>query len=335
MANDTTAMSSVQPMTAESAANAIEAMLSSEAGEQQNLEAQQDDAEGSNVDVESDPVTDELDAEEDAADNEADAEESDEDVDEEQQDEAPRFTVKVDGKDVEVTLDELQQGYSRTQDYTRKTQALAQERKAAQAEFEQVRQERQQYAQLLGALQQQLAQAEEIPVKMDALYESDPIEWVRQRELQRERQERKQAINAEQQRLAQIQQAEQQQAMKQYLESQKDALLNVVPQLRDPKVASQEKGRWVEAGKSIGFSEQELNGVTDHRFLLALKTIADYNGAVAKRKQVKPVQSASRPTRPGNASNVGQKSSQVKKSQQRLRTTGNVRDAASLIEKFL
>lgn len=335
MANDTTAMSSVQPMTAESAANAIEAMLSSEAGEQQNLEAQQDDAEDSNVDVESDPVTDELDAEEDAADNEADAEESDEDEDEEQQDEAPRFTVKVDGKDVEVTLDELQQGYSRTQDYTRKTQALAQERKAAQAEFEQVRQERQQYAQLLGALQQQLAQAEEMPVNMDALYESDPIEWVRQRELQRERQERKQAINAEQQRLAQIQQAEQQQAMKQYLESQKDALLNVVPQLRDPKVASQEKGRWVEAGKSIGFSEQELNGVTDHRFLLALKIIADYNGAVAKRQQVKPVQSAARPTRPGNASNVSQKGSAVKKSQQRLRQTGNVKDAASLIEKFL
>lgn len=335
MANDTTAMSSVQPMTAESAANAIEAMLSSEAGEQQNLEAQQDDAEDSNVDVESDPATDELDAEEDAADNEADAEESDEDVDEEQQDEAPRFTVKVDGKDVEVTLDELQQGYSRTQDYTRKTQALAQERKAAQAEFEQVRQERQQYAQLLGALQQQLAQAEQAPVDLNALYESDPIEWMRQKELVRERQEKQYAIQVEQQRLAQLQQAEQQQNMQRFLEAQKGALLQVMPQLRDPKVASVEKARWIDAGKSIGFSEQELNGVTDHRMLLALKTIADYNGMVSKRQQIKPTQSAAKAARPGNASSPNQKSSAVKKSQQRLRQTGNVKDAASLIEKFL
>lgn len=335
MANNTTAMSSVQPMTAESAANAIEAMLSSEAGEQQNLEAQQDDAEDSNVDAESDPVTDELDAEEDAADNEADAEESDEDEDEEQQDEAPRFTVKVDGKDVEVTLDELQQGYSRTQDYTRKTQALAQERKAAQAEFEQVRQERQQYAQLLGALQQQLAQAEQAPVDLNALYESDPIEWMRQKELVRERQEKQYAIQLEQQRLAQIQQAEQQQNMQRFLEAQKGALLQVMPQLRDPKVASVEKARWIDAGKSIGFSEQELNGVTDHRMLLALKTIADYNGMVSKRQQIKPTQSAAKAARPGNTSSPNQKSSAVKKSQQRLRQTGNVKDAASLIEKFL
>ena len=66
-----------------------------------------------------------------------------------------------------------------------------------------------------------------------------------------------------------------------------------------------------------------------------IEPAADYNGAVAKRQQVKPVQSAARPTRPGNASNVSQKGSAVKKSQQRLRQTGNVKDAASLIEKFL
>lgn len=38
------------------------------------------------------------------------------------------FTVKVDGEDVQVTRDELLNGYSRQQDYTRKTQQLAAER---------------------------------------------------------------------------------------------------------------------------------------------------------------------------------------------------------------
>ena len=332
MANDTTASASVQPMTAESAANAIEAMMSGDAGEQQDQEAQQEEFDvEENDEDESEQSEEESDAEEDAAEDETEDEESEEEQDEGVQ----QFTVKVDGKEVAVTLDELRQGYSRTEDYTRKTQALAQERKEAQAELQNVRQERQQYEQLLGALQQQLAQAEQAPVDLDALYESDPIEWMRQRELMRDRQEKQSAIQSERQRLAQIQQAEQQQNMQKFLESQKDALLQAMPQLRDPKVAQVEKSRWVEAGKSIGFSEQELNGITDHRVLIALKTIADYNGVVSKRKQIKPNQSAAKPVRPGNSSSQNQKSSLEKKSQQRLKQSGHVRDAASLIEKFL
>ena len=61
MANDTTAMSSVQPMTAESAANAIEAMMSGDSGEQQNLEAQQDETEDEYVEEESEQSDEESD----------------------------------------------------------------------------------------------------------------------------------------------------------------------------------------------------------------------------------------------------------------------------------
>lgn len=43
-------------------------------------------------------------------------------------DSQPRYTVKVDGAELEVGLDELLNGYSRTADYTRKTQELASER---------------------------------------------------------------------------------------------------------------------------------------------------------------------------------------------------------------
>ena len=333
MANDTTASASVQPMTAESAANAIEAMMSDEVGEQQDLEAQQDDELDSDVDDSSEQLDDdESDAEEDAAD---DDESDDEESKDEQQDEPQTFTVKVDGKEVDVTIDELRQGYSRTEDYTRKTQALAQERKAAQAEFESVRQERQQYAQLLGALQQQLAQAEAAPVDLNALYESDPIEWMRQKELVRERQEKQYAIQSEQQRLMQMQQAEQQQHMRTYLEEQKQKLMEAMPELRDPNVAKEAKSKWVEAGKAIGFSEQELGAISDHRMLKALGIIAKYNGIVSKRQAAKPVQKNKQVARPGAMSSPTQKSSSVKKSQQRLKGSGNVKDAASLIEQFL
>jgi hypothetical protein len=62
---------------------------------------------------------------------EEDAEELQEDQVEEEESEQPQlYTIKVDGEDTEVTLEELQNGYSRQRDYTRKTQELAEQRKA-------------------------------------------------------------------------------------------------------------------------------------------------------------------------------------------------------------
>ena len=40
----------------------------------------------------------------------------------------PAYTVKIDGEEAQVTLEELQQGYQRQADYTRKTQEIAAER---------------------------------------------------------------------------------------------------------------------------------------------------------------------------------------------------------------
>lgn len=332
MSNDTTAQASVQEsMTAEQAGKAIESMLSGD-GEQQELEAPQDETE----EVESEQeFEEELSADDDAADDdETDSDESDDDAEDEQEVEAQKFTVKVDGNEVEVTLDELQKGYSRTSDYTRKTQELAQVRKQAQAELQQARQERQQYAQLLPALQQQLQQLSEPQVDLDKLYEADPIEWMRQKEALRERQEKMQAIQVEQQRLQQIQAQEQQQVMQQRLMSQRDQLIEKLPELRDPKRAQAAKASWIEAGKSVGLTEQELNNIGDHRVFLALHRLAEYNQMMGKRQQIKPV-TKSKAVKPGTATKGKVQSSDVKRSQQRLQRSGNVRDAASLIEKFL
>jgi len=48
--------------------------------------------------------------------------------------EAPKYRVKVNGEELEVSLDELLNGYSRTADYQKKTQSLAEQRKAVEAE---------------------------------------------------------------------------------------------------------------------------------------------------------------------------------------------------------
>jgi hypothetical protein len=192
-------MSESQAMNVADAATAISAMMAPEQGQAEVDEAQP--VEESEEDTETAASEEESSGVEDAPDEETAEEQSEEDEESEEQEQPQTFTVKLDGKEVSVTLDELQKGYSRTQDYTRKTQQIAEVRKQVEQETQAVRAERQQYAQLLGALQAQL-QATEPQVDLDRLYHEDPIEWVRQKEVMRERQEKAYAIQAEQQRLS-------------------------------------------------------------------------------------------------------------------------------------
>ena len=90
-------------------------------------------------------------------------EETEEEVTEEEEyevvaEEDLKYTIKVDGEELEVGIDELKNGYQRQADYTRKSQALAEQRKeteAIQSERQQLEQERQMYANGLQMLQEQ------------------------------------------------------------------------------------------------------------------------------------------------------------------------------------
>ena len=325
-------MSESQAMNVADAATALSAILAPEEGqaevdETQPVEESEEDSETAASEGESSGV-------EDAPEEETAGEQSEESEEQEEQDQTQTFTVKVDGKEVAVTLEELQNGYSRTQDYTRKTQQIAEVRKQVEQETQAVRAERQQYAQLLGALQAQL-QATEPQVDMDRLYNEDPIEWVRTKEVMRERQEKALAIQAEQQRLSQVSQYEQQRAMEEQLSKEKDALLAALPEWRDPKKAQAEKALVVESAKAAGFSEDDLKSVYDHRLVLLLRKAGLYDQMVSKRQGIKPVvNNGPRPAKPGAAGRVSTTTETVR-AKQRLAKTGRVDDAASAIELLL
>ena len=91
-----------------------------------------------------------------ATEDETEYEEVDYEVDEEvsEIETSPSYTVKIDGEEVEVNLDELRNGYQQQADYTRKSQSLAEQRKAYEANLQAVQQEREQYAHLLGNMVQ-------------------------------------------------------------------------------------------------------------------------------------------------------------------------------------
>jgi len=317
------------PMNLAEAANALEVMLPVD-GEQSPEETQlseSDEDDGA-------ALSEELSADADAADEETQEEQSEEDEESEEQDQPTHFTVKVDGKEVEVTLDELQKGYSRTQDYTRKTQQIAEIRKQVEVETEAVRAERAQYAQMLGALQAQL-QGAETQIDWDRLYHEDPIEWVRQKEVMREKQEKLQAIQFEQQRVAQLTQQEQQQHFESHLQAQHTKLLEVIPEWKDVAKAKTEKQLLVEFGKKTGFSPEELSAIVDHRAVVALRKAALYDQMMTKRKAITPVtNNGPRPAKPGAAGRVSQTTEAVR-AKQRLAKTGRVDDAASAIYQLL
>ena len=321
-------------MTVADAASALDQMMLPLDGEQQTDDkARLTEEETQEVAA---SVDEELDVQDEESSDETTEEQSEleEETEEEEEEQPQVYTVKVDGKEVEVTLDELQKGYSRTQDYTRKTQQIAETRKAVEAEAAAIRAEREQYSQLLGALKQQLESAE-APVDLDRLMHEDPIEWVKQRELLRDKQERLAAIQSEQQRLSQLSAQQRAKEMEAHLATQQEALLQAIPEWKDSKKAKAEKALLVEFGRNVGFSDEELKNVFDHRAVVALRKAALYDQMMSKRGQIKPVvNNGPRPAKPSAAGRVST-TTEATRAKQRLAKTGRVNDAASAIELLL
>ena len=260
------------------------------------------------------------------------SEESDEPVEEVK----PRYKAKVGGEEVEVELDELINGYQRSKDYTQKSQALAEQRKAMDAErehLEHVKQERMAYAQKLKALDSFLSQQNK-GEDLEVLKETDPIGYAVKVAEQSQREKQLAVVRAEQQRIAQQQQAEQQQSLQNHLKAESEKLASVIPELATPKGDAIRK-EIREYAKSVGWSDQELASVYDHRAVLTLyKAMKFEQLQKGKPETLKKVQQAPKMLKPGT-STPNTKSSQEKQVMQKLRQSGKVRDAAAAFERFL
>jgi hypothetical protein len=246
-----------------------------------------------------------------------------------------RYKAKVGGEEVEVELDELINGYQRSKDYTQKSQALAEQRKAMDAErqhLEQVKQERMAYAQKLKALDSFLSQQNK-GEDLEVLKETDPIGYAVKVAEQSQREKQLAVVRAEQQRIAQQQQAEQQQSLQNHLKAESEKLASVIPELATPKGDAIRK-EIREYAKSVGWSDQELASVYDHRAVLTLyKAMKFEQLQKGKPETLKKVQQAPKMLKPGT-STPDTKSSQDKQVMQRLRQSGKVRDAAAAFERF-
>ena len=248
----------------------------------------------------------------------------------------PRYKVKASGEEVEVELDELIKGYQQGTDYTKKSQALAEQRKAIEAErshLEYVKQERQAYAQKLQALDSFLTQQHQ-GVDLEVLKETDPIGYAVAVAEQSQREKQLAVVRNEQQRIAQQQQSEQQASLQAHLRTESEKLVSLIPELATPQGDAVRK-QIRDYAKSVGWSDQELSSVYDSRAVMTLYKAMKYEQLQKSKPELnKKLQSAPKMMRSGTS--VPQaKSSQDKQVMQRLRETGKVQDAARAFERFL
>ena len=198
------------------------------------------------------------------------------DTETEDEDEGEKITVDIDGKKVELTQKEIAEAYKnglRQDDYTRKTMAAAEERKAAEAETQKARQERNDYAQKLTtyAIQLQGMLAEQQNINFDELREADPLEYLKQKDLYEKRQLALQQAAVEHQQIQQLNEQELQQAKTQYLQTQQQELIAKLPAWKDEKKATTEKAEIKEFLKGQGFTDQDIAQVADHRHVILLR----------------------------------------------------------------
>ena len=314
----------VPPGNVQTTQDVFEQMLAADEGENEQLETEGGEevleAEASESDAESDEQT-----------------EGDEEA-EEPSKQAHTFRVKVDGEEVEVPLDELLKGYSRTADYTRKTQAIAEARKQAEAEAALAREERQRYAQTLEALDASLKQLQPPEIDWDRLYQENPVEWVRQREIARSRQEQAAWVQAQKQALVEKQQTEERIEAEKTLESERSKLLEALPEWRDADKARAEKAKIVSyATEKLGFSVDEISDIYDARAVVALRKAMLFDELMSKRDQMRPkIMQKAKPMKAG-AAQAPQSSKVVasKAALSRLANSGSTRDAAAVFEQFI
>ena len=272
-------------------------------------------------------------------------EETEEEVEEEEEteivaEEDLKYTIKVDGEEIEVGIDELKNGYQRQADYTRKSQALAEQRKETEAilsERQKLEQERQMYANGLQMLrEQQSSKLQEFEnTDWQTLKDDDPYQYILKRDEYRDAQEKVQNVQQQQMLIQQEQAEEAQKARAHFVQQEYNRLVEALPEWNDQE--STIKKDVQEYAKSVGFLPEEINQLADHRSVLVIKKAMEYDKLTTKvapkKKAVKKVPKVQKSGRGNSKEDAATEA--IKKKRARLQKSGKQHDAASVFYDML
>jgi hypothetical protein len=280
-------------------------------------------------------------AEQESADEESEeAATDDKSEDEEQLEEQEEalYEIAVDGETVRVTLDELQKGYSRHKDYTQKTQQLAEQRRQIESQATEASELRDAYGQRLEELDELLVKAGGPEPDWAELEKGDPAEFAAAHARWQRKQETRNRVRAEREQLRQEQAQEAQTRHAQDVAAAAQKLAEAIPEWKDEtkRKAGQESVR--KYANELGFTDQQLARVADHRiFLLFQKAMLHDQASTKGRKVIEQTkQKPARVLQPGKPQgHRADARKAVREKVSRLKSTGSVKDAAAVFYDLL
>lgn len=309
------------PLTLSSAAERLEGLLSDSEDSEPAATPQEPN--------EAPQPEDEAETEQAAPEEESEAEEE---PDEEPTQQPQTRRLKINGEEVEVTLEELEKGYLRQSDYTRKTQEAAELRKKLESEeLPAVRATREEYASRINQLVEAIeAQTPKEP-DWATFRQEHPDQFADAYASWSAHKEQMAALKAEQERANQQVAADRYAQEAKRLESEKTKLLEVLPEWKDAAVAKRERGEILEFAKSNGFTDDELNAVTDHRVVRLLRMAMQQDKAAKAKPAVLQKIEKVKTAPPGSPSTTRKPVQPITRAKQRLGQTGRIEHAAEAI----
>jgi len=277
-------------------------------------------------------------------DNDESEESQEEEVEDEDETESTVYTVKVNGQDVEVSEEELIKGYSRQQDYTQKTQQLAEYKRQMDAaagqmqqEITQTQQMRSQYVEALAtAIDTNYAHLQQFAnVDWDRLKTENREEYLTKRDDYRQAQEQIDQLKSKANEAHQQQQQEMSVQHQQILQEEHSKMVSILPEWAEPDKQRAIAKTVSEFALSKGYTQEELAQLVDHRSILVLMQAKAYEDMTKKQHEVRAKKVKNKPrviTTKAKRSKSENSAGKRKEKMKRLQSTGHVDDAASLLE---
>jgi len=237
--------------------------------------------------------------------------------------------IKVQGQELEVTLDELKAGYSRDSDYRQKTHTLGLEKRDLETQKSSLRQS---YDTRLSELNDLIATADATVRQrqgsedLQKLYDEDPTAAAKLDYQLRQETRQLEDVKSKA-REAQAQQYDE------FLSTQKELAATKIPEYSDPNKADQFKYNMRTSLRNYGFNDQEIGSLADHRFLMVAKDAMSYQNLKNKRPIVqKKIANAPKVVKAGIAkSGTSSGREGIRNKISRLKRTGHIREAQDAI----
>ena len=299
-----------------------------EAEEEQPIEDSYDDADEDDEDAE----VEDVDAEEvEEVDDEADDEDY-EDTEEDEESEDPAedvHTVKVDGEEKQVTLEELKRSYSGQQYIQKGMQQAAEVRKQAEEAYYALMRERENVQTLVQQAQSGMNLIP--PVEPDSTqFENDPLGYM-EAKIQYDNQVKEYNANAAKVQEVLNRQTEAEQiARAEYARQEANKLVEVIPELADAGKASKFKESIMKAASHYGYSPEEVAGISSSRDFIVLRDAMRWQELQAGKDTVKKKVKKAPPIKAG-AKKVRTNNDRQRQAQEKLKRSGSIEDALAMI----